>query len=188
MKNYIDKVIELAESLDWNVTYCESYIDFQYYTVYGQDCHMTMTETEDFDTLVQEIYNYYESYDPSEETVLWIDETGHGRNGAPYEIEDILNDMKEFKNAIYELWKKLNNADEEGDTEEEYDNNMNKEQFMNYIAENYNISGEAHRLIGNILNFVANHYIEENEQYNALCELLDGAIGLSDNEIKKIIL
>lgn len=183
MKNYIDKVIELAESLDWKVTVDGNDVDFQYYTNYGQDCHMNITLTEDFDKFTDEIYSYYENYDVSEETALWIDESGHGKNGAPYDIEDILNDMKEFESAIHELWKKLN-------TEALNENSgyMDKEEFMNYIAENYNISGEAHRLIGNILNFVADIYTQEDEQYNALCKLLDGTIGLSDNEIKKIIL
>ena len=183
MKNYIDKVIELAESLDWKVTVDGNDVDFQYYTNYGQDCHMNITLAEDFDKFTDEIYSYYENYDVSEETALWIDESGHGKNGAPYDIEDILNDMKEFESAIHELWKKLN-------TEALNENSgyMDKEEFMNYIAENYNISGEAHRLIGNILNFVADHYTQEDEQYNALCKLLDGTIGLSDNEIKKIIL
>lgn len=183
MKNYIDKVIELAENLDWNVTVDGNDVDFQYYTNYGQDCHMNITLAEDFDKFTDEIYSYYENYDVSEETALWIDESGHGKNGAPYDIEDILNDMKEFESAIHELWKKLN-------TEALNENSgyMDKEEFMNYIAENYNISGEAHRLIGNILKFVADHYTQEDEQYNVLCELLDGTIGLSDNEIKKIIL
>lgn len=183
MKNYIDKVIELAESLEWNVTVDGNDVDFQYYTNYGQDCHMNITLAEDFDKFTDEIYSYYENYDVSEETALWIDESGHGKNGAPYDIEDILNDMKEFESAIYKLWKKLN-------TEALNENSgyMDKEEFMNYIAENYNISAEAHRLIGNILNYVANHYTEEDEQYNILCEMLDGTIGLSDNEIKKIIL
>ncbi len=63
---------------------------------------------------------------------------------------------------------------------------MNREQFYNYILENFNISGEARRLIDNILQFVEAHYTEENEQYNALCSLLDGTIGLTDNEIKKV--
>lgn len=67
-------------------------------------------------------------------------------------------------------------------------NYMDKEEFMNYLSENFSISGEAYRLIGNILDFVSKHYAAEDEQYNALCELLDGTIGLSDNEIKKIIL
>lgn len=63
---------------------------------------------------------------------------------------------------------------------------MNRDEFYNYILENFNISGEAQRLIDNILQFVESHYSNENEQYNVLCSLLDGTIGLTDNEIKKV--
>lgn len=63
---------------------------------------------------------------------------------------------------------------------------MNREEFYQYIMENFTISGECARMINNILAFVELHYPEENEQYNALCELLDGTIGLSDNEIRKV--
>ncbi len=65
---------------------------------------------------------------------------------------------------------------------------MDREQFYNYILENFNISDEAKRLIDNILQFVEAHYPEENEQYNALCSLLDGTIGLSDQEIRSVYL
>lgn len=63
---------------------------------------------------------------------------------------------------------------------------MNREEFFNYIVENYDISGEAQRLINNILCFAEEHYPDENEQYIVLCSLLDGSIGLSDNEIKAV--
>lgn len=63
---------------------------------------------------------------------------------------------------------------------------MNREEFYNYILENFNISGEAARLIDNILQFVEENYMEENEQYKALSDLLDGTIGLSDIEIRKV--
>ena len=65
---------------------------------------------------------------------------------------------------------------------------MNREEFMEYVRENFNISGSAQRLIDNILSFVENTYFDSNEQYRVLCELLDGTIGLSDNEIKRICL
>lgn len=65
---------------------------------------------------------------------------------------------------------------------------MNKTDFMEYLYENFSISREAYRLIENILDFVANNYRDKNEQYNALCALLDRTIGLSDNEIRKICL
>lgn len=183
MNNYMEKVTEIAETLGWSVSIDDDSADFQYYTSYGQDCHMNITLTENYDTFIATIYSYYENYDVSEETSLWIDSTGHSKNGAPYEIEDIINDMKEFESAIYDLWKNLN-ADELN----ENSGYMDKEEFMAYLSENYSISGEAYRLIGNILDFVSEHYAAEDEQYNALCKLLDGTIGLSDNEIKKIIL
>lgn len=65
---------------------------------------------------------------------------------------------------------------------------MNREEFMEYIEENFDISGESKRLIDNILCFVENNYPEENKQYRVLCALLDGTIGLTSKEIKKVYL
>lgn len=44
----------------------------------------------------------------------WIDGTGHGRNGAPYELEDVLNEIKWCKNSIGELWYELKKIEYEG--------------------------------------------------------------------------
>lgn len=65
---------------------------------------------------------------------------------------------------------------------------MNKTEFMEYIRENFTISGEAGRLIYNILTFVENSCCDENQQYLALCDLLDGTIGLTDREIRMVSL
>ena len=65
---------------------------------------------------------------------------------------------------------------------------MNKEEFMEYIRDNFNVNGATQRLIDNILCFIENNYFDENEQYRVLCELLDGTIGLTDNEIKEVYL
>ena len=65
---------------------------------------------------------------------------------------------------------------------------MNKSEFLLYIEENFNITGESYRLITNILDFVSNNATNENEQYNMLCNLLDGTIGLSDMELRKVYL
>lgn len=63
---------------------------------------------------------------------------------------------------------------------------MDREEFYNYIVENFTVSGEFCRLLDNVLQFVESNYPEENEQYNVLCSLLDGTIGLSDQEIRKV--
>lgn len=65
---------------------------------------------------------------------------------------------------------------------------LNMEQFMEYIYENFNISGEAQRLIFNILFYVQNMGLSQHQQYEVLTKLLDGTIGLSDAEIKRICL
>ena len=65
---------------------------------------------------------------------------------------------------------------------------MNRKEFMEYIEENFDISGEAKRLIDNILCYVESQGVEKDEQYTMLSCMLDGTIGLSDSEIKKISL
>lgn len=65
---------------------------------------------------------------------------------------------------------------------------MNKSEFLLYIEENFNITGESYRLISNILDFVSNNATNENEQYSMLCNFLNGTIGLSDMELRKVYL
>lgn len=45
----------------------------------------------------------YEGYDTSYETYKRLDEEGHGKNGAPYEIIDVYKDMEACRNSIKEL-------------------------------------------------------------------------------------
>jgi hypothetical protein len=61
---------------------------------------------------------------------------------------------------------------------------MNKEEFYNYIIENFTISGEAARLIKNILDYADG--MDEHGQHYFLTIMLDGTIGLSDAEIRKV--
>lgn len=65
---------------------------------------------------------------------------------------------------------------------------MNENEFMDYIRENFNTTGAEQRLIDNILYYVKCLGIDGDEQYLILSALLDGTIGLSDNEIKQICL
>lgn len=46
---------------------------------------------------------YYESYDVSYETYIWLDNEGHGKNGAPYEMEKVLIDTQWVENELSEL-------------------------------------------------------------------------------------
>ena len=67
-------------------------------------------------------------------------------------------------------------------------NGMGINKFMEYIEENFNISGEAGRLIVNILRYVQSLGVDEGQQHLLLCDLLDNTIWLSEREIAMVAL
>ena len=114
---------------------------------------------------------------------LLLEAKRNGFSGVP-DVVDLVHNEEYKENALKEFTEKLQNlynnlGKEETDT-------MNKQQFFEYIQENFNIDGASQRLILNILDYVEANYSEENEQYNALVSLLDGTIGLEDAELKKV--
>lgn len=64
---------------------------------------------------------------------------------------------------------------------------MNRKEAMEYLTTNFSLSGEAQRIIDNILYYFELQDLDEDQQYNMLSSLLDG-IGLTDEEIKRIVL
>lgn len=114
----IDKVTECAESIGFSVnTYIDElnrHVDFEFNTDthFGQDFYATCRmEDNDPDTLVQSVYDYWQGYDPDEEASLWIGPDGHGKNGAPYRITDIVKDMEECESRLEELYDALSKID-----------------------------------------------------------------------------
>ena len=110
---YIKKIQEIAESLDWSVSVDGEYITFQIYSSAGQDFNVELQIDED-DTVyefIEKIYSYYDNFDVSEEAYYWLDSTGHGKNGAPYEMIDVYKDMEECAEEIKRLWCELHSYD-----------------------------------------------------------------------------
>lgn len=65
---------------------------------------------------------------------------------------------------------------------------MNKEEFFEYIQDNFSLDSTSEKLVKNTLNFVEMNYPEEEEQYNVLCYFLNDIPGLTDAEIRKVYL
>ena len=63
---------------------------------------------------------------------------------------------------------------------------MNKEEFMEWVRENFDVPGSTQRMMENVLDYVEK--LPEEDHYSALTDLLSGAIGLTDAEIRKISL
>lgn len=117
----IDRITEIAEEDGWSV-YVEEMEDrgdmieftFGKYTDVGQDFSFSVEMKDgDIDSLIEDIDNYYENYDPDEETLLWVGSDGHGKKGAPYHLTDIVKDMEQCETYIGELFDLLDKANKE---------------------------------------------------------------------------
>lgn len=79
------------------------YLNFSICSPAGQDFFVEVEEGDNLQELFFNLFNYYESFDVSYETYLWLDETGHGKYGAPYDMKDVYEDMEWCENKIHEL-------------------------------------------------------------------------------------
>lgn len=100
----IEQITQIAESLGWSVDVSDIDIYFSQFTPAGQDFGFYVDKNKD---IVEEIYNYYEGYDPSEEALLWCDSSGHGKRGAPYHLKDIIADMEAAEAMVETLYEAI---------------------------------------------------------------------------------
>jgi hypothetical protein len=79
---------------------------FSQFSPAGQDFNCEV-DYKTLDKIWNKVFEYYKSYDPSYEASLWLNESGHGKNGAPYEMGDVYNDMCDCKKMVEELYDAL---------------------------------------------------------------------------------
>ena len=190
MMELSERIIEVLEAHDISVcgeiterTYNnDGYdVELETYSPEGEDVIVSLIYDGTEEDFIREFISYANNFDADEHAEMWVN--SRGKNGVPDNIRDLLEDAEWIKDTLMEIADELKELDEESEESDEY---MDREQFYQYILDNFNISGEAARLINNILHFVEENYADENEQYKALCDLLDGTIGLSDAEIRKV--
>lgn len=102
MTKWIEDVIRLSKMLDWEVLADENEFTFSKYCPAGQDLNFCVTAYNK-EELIEKISEYHENYDVSEEAYIWLDNTGHGINGAPYDMKDVYEDMKAGKDMVLKL-------------------------------------------------------------------------------------
>lgn len=110
MANIAEVLIKIGE-LDWNVTesMCDDTVCIGKFSPADQDFSIEITKVDNVREFIEQIYNAYDSYDPSYEASLWLDSTGHGTNGAPYNMKDLYEDMEWCQNSLKELYTTLYN-------------------------------------------------------------------------------
>lgn len=106
MSKKLKKFRRIAESLEWTVTIDRNYIYLQKFSPAGQDFNVDI-EASNIQEAVIELKNRCDNFDCSEEASLWLDDTGHGTNGAPYAMKDVYEDMEACLEMMEELYDKL---------------------------------------------------------------------------------
>lgn len=106
------EMTEIAESLNFNITISEDEdvnISFAKTSSYGQDFNFEISVDKDASMIDiwKRLQSYQNNFDVSAEAYLWLDESGHGKNGAPFEMIDVYNDMEECKGFVTELADKV---------------------------------------------------------------------------------
>jgi hypothetical protein len=100
------KLTNAIEAADFSIYQeDENCYRFGKYSSEGQDFSFCIDTEGDMSSFMYNILNYYNDFDVSEEAYIWLDDTGHGRNGAPYDMKDVYEDMEECHGFIYELYK-----------------------------------------------------------------------------------
>ena len=104
--NYVEKMRSLFERENFVLTYNKESMTYTFSKVSpaGQDFSFEVDIGCDIEDFLDIVDNCYQNFDVSYETYLWLDNTGHGKNGAPYELEDILEDIKACEQYINDAY------------------------------------------------------------------------------------
>lgn len=114
MKRYkeLEELLSAAEELDWRYEiYTEdngrSYVEMEKYSPAGEDFIMTIDfeYNNPVDTFLKNLEEHERSFDVDDHVAIWIDSCG--QNGVPNSISELVEDAKEIKSMIYELWDRL---------------------------------------------------------------------------------
>lgn len=118
MNVIIEKMLDKIKELGWDVRVDGNSITVGKYSPAGMDYSfdVDITDFEKEDSIltvaelfVEAIHSMVDDFDPSYEAYLWLDNTGHGRNGAPYNMGDLYEDMEAIQEMLDDLWTDIYN-------------------------------------------------------------------------------
>lgn len=107
-KKELNKLKKIIEQEEW-VIYddSENCLLIGKFSPQGQDFQITVDLGKNIDEFKENLYSLYSDFDVSYEAYLWLDSEGHGRNGAPYDMKDVYEDMEACEENIYNLYLAL---------------------------------------------------------------------------------
>ena len=117
MRNSIQKMFSekqwraIHSNPDWEVDFSEenSSVTATFGPLFSlnKDYSLEIEDVRGFDDLCKKVQESYEDFDPDYETFLLIGPDGHGKNGAPYRIRDILVEHELIESKLSDLSRSL---------------------------------------------------------------------------------
>ena len=104
MNKAVEYLLDETERLDYSVEQEDGNVFLiSTFSPAGQDCNASIDTEDNAELFINNIRAYAKDFDVSFETYLWLDSNGHGRNGAPYDMKDVYEDMKWWQNSLEKL-------------------------------------------------------------------------------------
>ena len=113
------KIRKVFEELELSYTLQDDELEVSTYSPEGQDCSASF-KADCFENLLRSMAEWVSYFDVDAEAALWIGDDGHGKNGAPYHIKDIVEDMEWWHKQIDTLHDRLVEIDQEREYTYEY--------------------------------------------------------------------
>ena len=100
----MEKLLEKAKSLGWTIDEIETNrYEIGKFSPSGNDFHIVVDTDGTPESFIEDLWSIYDNFDVSYEAYLWLDNQGHGMNGAPYDMRDVYNDMEACQKNILKL-------------------------------------------------------------------------------------
>lgn len=93
----------IAEEHGFTVEVDDNEIYLNIFSPAGQDSCHEFSICETYDKTEYDFSVMVDAFDPDAEALLWVDSDGHGKNGAPYRLRDVLEDMEWVKDKLDKL-------------------------------------------------------------------------------------
>lgn len=88
-----ETIENIAELCGWKVSIDNTTFEFEQMIGTHDFVFAIQCEEKSLQSFVIQLENYLKNFDVDYETSIWIGKDGHGKNGAPYHIKDILDEM-----------------------------------------------------------------------------------------------
>ena len=106
-----ETIENIAELCGWKVFIDNTTFEFEQMIGTHDFVFAIQCEEKSLQLFVIQLENYLKNFDVDYETSIWIGKDGHGTNGAPYHIKDILDQMylakEQMAALLYEIKRKL---------------------------------------------------------------------------------